>query len=361
MYTKAATEDGHSLEEIRARFPDLAISSEMSEADLKQLETKYKLILEIADQSLKSRELSLKEGSSRRDRWANPLTVAVFVGALGLLGNFINGIWSNRNQRAQLENQNSAERVKLENDLIKEAIKPGDEKERAKSLVFFAKNGLIHLDANTLKSLETLVGTNGPVIPGSSGVSTPVEHPGAQPITFVQAIVDRILANPGVPYPSDVQPTPHDGDKSRIAIILHDAVGTDGSVKILRSGTFAPDGTPILPGPLTNWAVQSDGTIAFIADETETAKHLGLADLGLKNSNTIGIMVTGLAALSDDRQTENLVRLIADVADRWGIPTSSIYSHAEVGLPRGRKVDMLQQAPIIRKMVDSVRKKQPSQ
>ncbi|HET6853659.1 MAG TPA: N-acetylmuramoyl-L-alanine amidase [Pyrinomonadaceae bacterium] len=347
-------EFSHDIHDITGQFPDLAPSPEMSEAALKQLEVKYNIILQIADQTLKGRELDLKERTSRTDRWANPLTVAVLVGALGLLGNFINGIWSNRNQRAQLENQNTAERIKLENDLIKEAIKPAEETGRAKSLVFFAKNGLIHLDPKTLASLEEIIGSDGPVIPASSGSGASASI-GAKPITFVQAIVDRILASPGVPYPPDARATPHLGDDSRKAIILHDAMGTDGAVGIMRSGRPALSGIPALPGPLAHWVVQSDGKIVFIADETEKANHVGVADFGLENSNTIGISVTGVGALSDDRQTENLVRLVADVADRWGIPTNRIFSHAEVS--KGRKIDMQQQAPVIRQMVDMVRKK----
>lgn len=355
MDFKKPNESRHDLNEIAAQFPDLALSPEMDDAALKRIEAKYNIILQIADQSLRDRELGLKERTSRTDRWANPLTVAVMVGALGLVGNFINGIWSNQNQRAQLENQNAAERTKLENDLIKEAIKPAEEGERAKSLVFFAKNGLIHLESNALASLVKIAGSNSPV-PGSSG--TLGSTVGARPISFAQEIVDRVLAAPGVPYPADAHPTSHAGDQSRVAIILHDAIAGDGSVAILRSGRPAEPGLAAMPGPLAHWVVQSDGKIAFIADETEKAIHVGRADRDLSNSNTIGISVTGLDALSNDRQTENLVRLVADVADRWGIPTNMILSHAEVAVPKGRKSDMLQQTPAIRQMVDLVRKKQ---
>lgn len=356
MTPKKPIESRHDLKDIAAQFPDLAFSPEMDDAALKRIEAKYNIVLQIADQSLRDRELGLKERTSRRDRWANPLTVAVMVGALGLVGNFVNGIWSNKNQRAQLENQNIAEQTKLKNDLIKEAIKPADEQERAKSLVFFAKNKLIDLDADALASLVTIAGSDSPV-PGSSGTSG--SSFGARPISFAQAIVDRILAAPGVPYPADAHPISHVGDKSRVAIILHDAIAGDGSVAILRAGRPGePGGMPGLPGPLAHWVVQSNGKVEFIADEMEKANHVGRADRDLSNSNTIGISVTGLDALSNDRQTENLVRLVADVADRWGIPTNMILSHAEVALPQGRKVDMLQQAPPIRQMVDLVRKKQ---
>ena len=56
-----------------------------------------------------------------------------------------------------------------------------------------------------------------------------------------------------------------------------------------------------------------------------------------------------------ERQVESLVRLVADVADRWQIPTDRIFSHAEVAIPAGRKQDMGQQAPAIREMVEAVR------
>ena len=65
----------------------------MDEAELRELETKYKIILQIAEQSLKDRELALKEGTARTDRWTNPLLVGILVGALGLVGNFVNGLW----------------------------------------------------------------------------------------------------------------------------------------------------------------------------------------------------------------------------------------------------------------------------
>jgi hypothetical protein len=342
----------HDIKAIATQFPELAVSVETSEANLRQLEAKYKILLQIADQSLRDRELTLKEATARVDRWSNPLMVGVMVGALGLIGSFINGVWSNRNQQLQLENQNRAEEIKLQNDLIKEAIKPADEQERAKSLVFFAKNNLIRLDSTTIERLVKIVGSESP-IPGSSGSSTSGGAQRAQPISFTQAMVDRIRNAPGVPYPTDVQPVPHLGDARRKAIILHDAIAGDGSVALLRDGM---SGQPGLPGPLAHWVVQSDGTIAFIADETEKANHVGNADRGLSNFNTIGISVTGLSALSDDRQTENLIRLVVDVANRWGIPTNNILSHAEVALPRGRKEDMRQQAPAIREMVDAVRK-----
>jgi len=330
----------HDLKAIAIEFPELSPSTTTSEVELKVLQAKYGILLQIADQSLRDRELRLKEGARRIDRFTNPLVVGIFVGALGLVGTFLNGVVSNRNQKVQLQN-----------DLIKEAIKPQTEEERAKSLVFFAKNGLIDLDEKTLASLVEVAGTDRPV-PGSSGdAALGLRNPRmAAEIKYSASVVTRIRATPGVPYPPEQRPATHRGDTTRTAIILHDAVAGDNSIELMRTGRAD------LRGPLAHWAVQSDGAIAFIADETQRANHVGPADRGVRNTNAIGIEVTGIGALSDERQVESLVRLVADVADRWGIPTSMILSHAEVALPRGRKIDMAQQAPIIRQMVDSVRK-----
>jgi hypothetical protein len=85
---------------------------------------------------------------------------------------------ANVNQGKQLENQRVTEKIKLQNDLINEAIKPPTEKERAKSLVFFATNRLIDLDPEVLKELIEGVGSDKPV-PGSSSPSgaPAVNHP----------------------------------------------------------------------------------------------------------------------------------------------------------------------------------------
>ena len=111
------------------------------------------------------------------------------------------------------------------------------------------------------------------------------------------------------------------------------------------------NGRPDLPGPLAHWLVKSDGTIVLIAPESQTANHLGMARDGLKNSNTIGVMVSGHPALTDERQVESLIRLVMNISERWSLPPDKIFSHAEVALPPGRKADMLQQAPLVRDMV----------
>lgn len=296
---------------------------------------------QVDERALRDRELRIKENTSNIERWANPLTVGVLVAALGLIGNFVNGLWTNLNQRAQLENQRVTERIKLENDLIKEAIKPTAEQDRAKSLVFFAKNRLISLEPEVIRSLAEVAGTDTPV-PGSSS-SIPSS---ALPITYQRSLVEKIRSNPGLP--AGVPQLKRDHAHEVLAIVLHDAVGPDASEVFLKNGRAD------LRGPFAHWLVKSDGAIVLIALESQNANHLGRARDGLNNSNTIGIMVSGQPALADERQVESLVRLTLDICARWGLPPDKVFSHAEVALPPGRKIDMLQQAPKVRDMVRAV-------
>ena len=330
--------DSHDVAEIGVRVPDLAISRSgaLDEARLKELEIKYGLRLQIADQALRDREIHLKERTSRIDKWANPLTVGVIVGALGLVGTFINGLWSNLN-----------ERVNLQNELIKEAIKSPSVEERARSLVFFANNGLISLEPEVVSSLIEIAGSDQPAPGSSSQTYEPTQYD--LPVSYSQEVINNIRADPTVPYPSDAVLSDKSSGRSVAAIILHVAAGPDSSVRMMREGR-----PPNLPGPLAHWAVLSDGSIEFIAAETQRANHVGRAENGLSNSNTIGIEATGIPAFADSRQIENLVRLVADVANRWEIPTDMILSHAEAA--PGRRNDMLQQAPVIREMVGAVRR-----
>ena len=132
-------------------------------------------------------------------------------------------------------------------------------------------------------------------------------------------------------------------------MILHTAAAGDNALGELRTGR------PDLAGPYAHWAVLTDGRIAYVAPEAQRVSHVGRAIDGVSNQNTLSIQATGLPAFADERQVESLVRLVADVADRWQIPTDRIFSHAEVAIPAGRKQDMGQQAPAIREMVEAVR------
>ncbi|HEV2828240.1 MAG TPA: N-acetylmuramoyl-L-alanine amidase [Pyrinomonadaceae bacterium] len=171
--------------------------------------------------------------------------------------------------------------------------------------------------------------------------------PYSLPIGYSDEIVARILKRPGVPWGSHVPD--HNPQGNIVAIILHTSSSPDNIVEVLRNGR------PGLQGPLAHWLVKSDGKIEFIVPETVRAMHVGRTINGLTNSNTIGVEASGIPAFANELQIENLVRLVADIADRWGVPTNMILSHAEVANPPGRKNDMLQQAPAVRQMVEAVR------
>lgn len=333
----APTDD---LDRRKALETEFGIHLQANEQLLRHRELLLKENTHNVDADLRREELKLKEQTARKEKWTNPLTVGVIVAAFGLIGNFANGLWTNINQRDQLENQRAAERIKLQNDLIKEAIKPATEEDRAKNLVFFANNGLIQLEPKDVASLIKVAGTARPVPASSFGDG----HAGAAPIIFAEDAINHIVATGSSSLPYSPESKESSGHPVN-AIILHDAVGPDSSETILRNGR------PGLPGPLTHWLVKSDGIVVKIAPETTRANHVGSAKDGLNNGNTIGIQVTGSPALKDPRQVEALVRLVMDISRRWELSPEQVLSHAEVAVPAGRKMDMLQQAPVVRAMV----------
>ncbi len=203
------------------------------------------------------------------------------------------------------------------------------------------------VDANSPPRHYELLFAPGPIeLPSSAGASEQRVEDAAVPIAYSQEIVDRIRNNPAAPLaPRDVGPP-----RTIAAIILHDSRASDDAIPLLRSGRAD------LQGPLAHWAVQSDGRIVEIANEGVRANHVGVAIDGVNNANTIGITLTGDRPLRNPAQLESLVRLVADRADALNIPTSLILSHGEAALPAGRNNELLQQAPIIRQMVDAVRK-----
>jgi hypothetical protein len=61
------------LRAIAEQFSDLSPTTPADETTLKMLHIKYSILLQIADQLLRDRELRLKEWARRIDRLANPL------------------------------------------------------------------------------------------------------------------------------------------------------------------------------------------------------------------------------------------------------------------------------------------------
>src|SRR4051812_1662011 len=90
--------------------------------------------------ALKKREIELKEEEQRVSRWANPLNVAVAVGAVALLGNLAATWWNGRLQRVLEKEKNDAQQRiderKAESERILEMIKTGDPERAAVNLRF---------------------------------------------------------------------------------------------------------------------------------------------------------------------------------------------------------------------------------
>jgi hypothetical protein len=336
-------------EERKAREAECAILIQLEEQQLLRRELVLKEQAQTADTEMRRVEFALKERTAQRDKWTNPLTVGVIVGSLGLMGNFANGLWNNLNQHEQLANQQRTEQIKLENDLIKEAIKPSTEEDRAKSLVFFAKNGLIRLAPSVVESLVKVAGTNDPVPGSSTGI--PVL---AKSLPYNVRLVDRVLEEPRKGVPLSAETKRNSGLDIR-AIILHDGLGKDSLEPDLRSG-------PNLGGrPAAHWLVKSDGTIVKLVSETVTASHMRLPQAAakdpnaLRSLNTIAVTVTGSPALENERQAEALVRLMLDICQRWELPPEKILSHAEVDPLRPS--EMRQQGAVVRDMVSAAMKR----
>lgn len=267
--------------------------------------------------------------------WSNPVVLAI----VGATATAIVGLLTNK---SQLDASRQLERDKLESSLILKAIDTDEPDERLLALQFLVRVGLL---SDPEKKISNLTPEQVPRIQERSDVVVPAfSH---VPIAYSQPLVDQIRRDPTVPYPFGT-PDLQRGTRTVKAIILHYTYGPDNP-EILRKGFGS------LKGPLAHWLVQSNGKIELIAAENERVSHVGRADLDLSNANTIGIETSGKTAFTDPKQLENLLRLVLDVAARWQIPTEMILSHSEVALPAGRKTDMAQQAPEIRKMIAAIR------
>jgi len=83
--------------------------------------------LRASDLDLQREELKLKQIELRRGRWSNPLTVGVFVAAVGLIGNFFVAAYQARGileaTREKAKQDLSLEKDKARSDLIFQAVK----------------------------------------------------------------------------------------------------------------------------------------------------------------------------------------------------------------------------------------------
>jgi len=85
---------------------------------------------------IKEREVAAKEGELKRTRWGNPLVLALFAAAVGLIGNVFVARVNNTSTQ-------ELERLRGQSNLILEAIKTGSPDAACKNLLFFVNLNLI--------------------------------------------------------------------------------------------------------------------------------------------------------------------------------------------------------------------------
>jgi hypothetical protein len=131
------------------------------EYELKQSE----LALREREVSAREREVAAKEKESNISKWLNPLTIAIYVAALGLFGNILNNILSNHASA-------NAEHVRAQSTLLSTVIKTnGNDEVTCKNLIFVVN---IKLLDDPDGAIQKLCGTKGgvPTLPVSSSVDT---------------------------------------------------------------------------------------------------------------------------------------------------------------------------------------------
>lgn len=83
----------------------------------------------------REREVTAKENEGKTSKWFNPVTIAIYVAAIGLFGNILSN-YSNNTASA------SAEHGRHQSDLVLSVIKTGgNEVDSCKNLDFFVRIG----------------------------------------------------------------------------------------------------------------------------------------------------------------------------------------------------------------------------
>lgn len=111
------------------------------------------------------------------------------------------------------------------------------------------------------------------------------------------------------------------------------AAGNYPSLGIVR------DGRSDLPGPLSQLGLGRDGTVYVIA--AGVAYHAGATFFPRQdNWHAIGIEAEhdGVSAWNPVQHAA-YVRLVAALAEHYGVPLSNVQGHKEIATPLGRKVD----------------------
>lgn len=111
------------------------------------------------------------------------------------------------------------------------------------------------------------------------------------------------------------------------------AAGNYPSLRIVR------DGRPDLPGPLSQLGLGRDGTVYVIA--AGVAYHAGATFYPRQdNWHALGIEAEhdGVSPWPEVQHSA-YVRLVAALAEHYGIPLSNVQGHKEIAYPKGRKID----------------------
>lgn len=122
-------------------------------------------------------------------------------------------------------------------------------------------------------------------------------------------------------------------------IVCHHTATPSGAAGNYPSLRVVRDGRSDLPGPLSQLGLGRDGTVYVIA--AGVAYHAGATFFQRQdNWHALGIEAEhdGLSPWPEI-QLSAYVRLVAALADHYGIPLSNVQGHKEVATPLGRKVD----------------------
>jgi hypothetical protein len=139
------------------RASRVAIKMDDREYELKQLE----LALKDREVTAREREVAAKDKEST-SKWFNPLTIAIYVAAIGLFGNIWNN-YSNNSAAARSERQH------FQSDLAQSLIKTnGSDVDSCKNLYFFVRIGWLDDPNGTIHNVCGTKGEGGvPTLPPS--------------------------------------------------------------------------------------------------------------------------------------------------------------------------------------------------
>jgi hypothetical protein len=108
------------------------------------------------------REVAAKLEELRRSRWLNPTVIGLFAAALGLIGSVVVARINNANTQ-------NVERDRAQSNLVLEAIKTGNDTDKAcVNLLFFVRLGLLDDPKQAIKAACSSTSPGRPSLPGPS-------------------------------------------------------------------------------------------------------------------------------------------------------------------------------------------------